>query len=154
MRLRAGCNTVEFIVKLAGQSERVVAARVFLWGSEAKVVVSDVENTIARRFEGFDMACTPKPGVHFPVFVCLSVAHTLAMTTCLSLSEMDGNDPLISPLLSSPLLDNLCVSQKYVYSVVAVLGWVPSRKLWALVFTRVSIFRGWMKQTNGRRREY
>lgn len=59
---------MEFVVKVAGQSERVVAARVFLWGSEAKVVVSDVENTIARRFEGCDMARTPSPAVHFFLF--------------------------------------------------------------------------------------
>lgn len=50
LRLRAGCNTVEFVVNVAGQAERVVSARAFLWGSEAKVVVSDIENTIARRY--------------------------------------------------------------------------------------------------------
>lgn len=49
LRLRAGCNTVEFVVNVAGQAERVVSARAFLWGSGAKVVVSDIENTIARR---------------------------------------------------------------------------------------------------------
>lgn len=49
MRLRAGCNTVEFVVNVAGQAELVVSARAFLWGSGAKVVVSDIENTIARR---------------------------------------------------------------------------------------------------------
>lgn len=47
--LRAGCNTVEFVAKVAGQAERVVTARVFLWGSGARVVVSDIEGTIARR---------------------------------------------------------------------------------------------------------
>lgn len=38
------------MVNVAGQPERVVAARVFLWGSGAKVIVSDIENTIARRY--------------------------------------------------------------------------------------------------------
>ena len=37
-------------MNVAGQAERVVSARAFLWGSGAKVVVSDIENTIARRF--------------------------------------------------------------------------------------------------------
>ena len=47
--LRHGCNTMEFVANVAGQSERVVTARVFLWSSGAKVVVSDIEGTIARR---------------------------------------------------------------------------------------------------------
>ncbi|CAN0554990.1 unnamed protein product [Ectocarpus sp. 12 AP-2014] len=51
LRLRPGCNTIEFVVNVAGQAERVVSARAFLWGSGARVVVSDIENTIARRYE-------------------------------------------------------------------------------------------------------
>ena len=41
---------MEFVVNVAGQAERVVSARAFLWGSGARVVVSDIENTIARRY--------------------------------------------------------------------------------------------------------
>lgn len=36
-------------MNVAGQAERIVSARAFLWGCGAKVVVSDIENTIARR---------------------------------------------------------------------------------------------------------
>ncbi|CAN0109720.1 unnamed protein product [Pylaiella littoralis] len=67
LRLRAGCNTVEFIVNVAGQAERVVSARAFLWGSGAKVVVSDIENTIARSGGGKGLGSFSQvvgPGVH------------------------------------------------------------------------------------------
>ncbi|CAM9194006.1 unnamed protein product, partial [Hapterophycus canaliculatus] len=75
LRLRAGCNTVEFVVRVAGQAERVVSARAFLWGSEAKVVVSDIENTIARSGGGAGMGSFSQvvgPGVHKDVSTLFS----------------------------------------------------------------------------------
>eukprot|EP00752_Nemacystus_decipiens_P002350 g2220.t1 len=75
LRLRAGCNTVEFVVNVAGQAERVVSARAFLWGSGAKVVVSDIENTIARSGGGAGMGSFTQvvgPGVHKDVSTLFS----------------------------------------------------------------------------------
>ncbi|CAM9647090.1 unnamed protein product [Scytosiphon promiscuus] len=94
LRLRAGCNTVEFVVRLAGQAERVVSARAFLWGSGAKVVVSDIENTIARSGGGAGMGSFSQvvgPGVHKDVSTLYS--------------KISGNGYKILYLTNRPLPD-------------------------------------------------
>ncbi|CAM9878643.1 unnamed protein product, partial [Ectocarpus sp. 4 AP-2014] len=95
LRLRPGCNTIEFVVNVAGQAERVVSARAFLWGSGARVVVSDIENTIARSGGGGSgrgsFSQVIGPGVHKDVSTLFS--------------KISGNGYKILYLTNRPLPD-------------------------------------------------
>ncbi|CAN0438875.1 unnamed protein product, partial [Ectocarpus sp. 12 AP-2014] len=95
LRLRPGCNTIEFVVNVAGQAERVVSARAFLWGSGARVVVSDIENTIARSggggFGRGSFSQVIGPGVHKDVSTLFS--------------KISGNGYKILYLTNRPLPD-------------------------------------------------
>jgi len=50
LKLKPGCNTIVYTVQGGIQGEKTLAANIYLWPANSKIIISDIDGTITKYF--------------------------------------------------------------------------------------------------------